>query len=174
MIKKTRAIICILGMLLGFVTTVYAEQPTIEEITFDPAVPIIRSTFTLTATITSEDTIESVYVTLSECDESLGICFPDSIQNLSMTHVEGTDTYQVAVTLSHADATYMTYQLSVKHGGTWDTYPESEVDLQEPQTDGTPNGDTNDNGSSGTPGFELVVFLLAIALGMIILKRKRF
>jgi len=145
--------------------TTVAAQPIVEELTIEPGEPTTLSTITFTAVITSEDDIGEVRLIIEEC--KVGLCYLSS--NESMDMIED-NTYQTQFTLTHADATYVKYHLEVESGGEWFSYDIVETNLTADTDNGLSNGE---NGGNGTPGFEIVIFLLAISIGVFIFKRKR-
>jgi len=148
-----------------------AVAPTIEEITLSPPNPTPQSTITFSVDI-SGDTPSEVRLMVEECNRTLNVCYPD-VQNASMEKIE-TGPYETNITLKYAGATYITYWISVKKSdGGWIKFSKTELNLSE-----KPNGDQNGddgNGDTGkkTPGFELVPFIVAVGLGVLLLRRKR-
>ena len=137
-------------------------QVTFGDISVSPSSPAPQSTITLSIAI-SGDTPSEVRVRIEECDGNTGICFSD-VQNVSMPLVS-TGNYQASATLKHADATYINCTVLAKINGNW--VPSAKwkrVDLSE-----NPNGP----GDNGTPGFELLLLLVAVGLSFILLRRKR-
>jgi len=146
---------------------VNAADPTV---TVDPEAPIAESTVSFTAELDDEDVI-GVWLKVQECNANSGICFPDSLQNISMT--EQDSEYKASVTLSHDDATYIQYTIYVETSeGLLEYLKDTKINLSEQQnSNGTGNGGDDDN---GTPGFEVISLLLAVLVGVSLLKRKRF
>jgi hypothetical protein len=70
------------------------------------------------------------------------------------------------VTLKHSDATYITIKVVAKINGAWQESSQKKVNLSV-----TPDGNNGDD--NGTPGFELVVFVIAIGISLILIRRKR-
>jgi hypothetical protein len=138
---------------------------TFGEITLSPTAPTALSTVTLSM-ILSGDAPSEVRVTVEECNGRTGICYPD-IQNVSMS-LFSAGNYKTNVTLKHADATYITCQVVAKTSGTWTSSPKKNVNLSE----NTNGNDGNDD--KKTPGFEVVLFIIAIGVSLIVLARKRF
>jgi hypothetical protein len=158
--------ILILGLNIAIVNNVSAiDEPTLD---IDPEKPTPKSTITCTATVEDQNVIE-VWLEIQECDINTGICFTK--QNLTMDLVD-TNTYETAVTLEHAEATYIQYSLIVRNDIGWNTYlKNTKVNLSEKQ-----NGEDGKNGNddNGTPGFELFSVFISLMLMMFIyIKRKR-
>ena len=144
--------------------------PTVGNITLYPEEPAPMETVTFTAEITSEESIDEVWLRVEECARNgNNICFADSRQNLSMVIIEDTNDYTVAATLIHDDPTYIKYHLEILTGEGWHSTETTEQNL----SIDTSNGDTNGNGTpnggngdtDGTPGFEVIPFLIAIVIG---------
>ncbi len=130
-------------------------------ITVTPSAPTALSTVTISTPISGEAPSE-VRVTVEECNGNTGICYPD-IQNVSMPLV-GSSIYRANVTLKHSDATYITLKVVTKSSGVWQEASQKRVNLS-----ATPDG----NNGKKSPGFELVVFVVAIGVILIALGRKR-
>ena len=153
------AVMSFFGTSIGF-----AAAPTIGEVTLNPEKPTPQSDVTFSVNVTGVD-VSSVWLVFKECKQSL--CYQN--KNVSMTKVG--ESYEREVTLEREDATYITYHVEVNSNGEW-THSES-VNLTLAEK---PNGDQNgDNGNNDkkTPGFELVPFIVAVGLGVLLLRRKR-
>ena len=132
------------------------------DISVSPSSPAPQSTITLSISL-SGDAPSEVRVRVEECNGNSGICFAD-VQNVSMSLVS-TGSYQTSVTLKHSDATYINCTVLAKVDGNWVLSAKwKRVDLSE-----NPDGP----GDNGTPGFELVVLLVAVGLSFILIRRKR-
>ena len=144
-------------------------EPVVEEVTIDPAEPTPLSTITFNATITSEDEIDGVYLILQECKD-VSLCFLR--KNESMDLVDGI--YQKTFQLEHEATTLIKYNLAIEIDGEWYETEITHVDLKLDSGNGN-GGTTNggDDSGNGTPGFELIPLLIAIFVGVLLLKRKR-
>ena len=140
----------------------------IGEITSDPINPAPKSTAMFSVDIGGE-TPSEVWMTVEECNGITGFCYID-VQNVSMSESESVSgLYQASVTLRHDEATYITCNVLVNSNGNWSNSSKI-IDLSEKS-----NGNNNGNGNGGnTPGFELVIVLTAIGIGVLLLGRKRF
>lgn len=152
-------VISVFGTIAGLATG--ALPPTLV---VTPSSPTALSTISIAVTH-SGTTPSQIRVTVEECNGDTGICYPD-IQNVSMSLISGT-TYRSNVTLRHADATYITCKVITKTDGTWTTYEQKNVTLSE-----NTNGNNGDNGDK-SPGFEAILFIVAVCIGLIIIGRKR-
>lgn len=154
-------IISIVGTIAG---SVVAAAVTFGVITVTPSEPAALSTVSISVPINGEAPSE-VRVTVEECNGKTGVCYPD-IQNVSMPLISSS-IYRTDVTLKHSDATYITCKIVAKIGGVWQESSTKRVNLSE-----------NTNGNNGddkkTPGFEIVVFVIAIGISLIVIGRKRF
>ena len=174
--KKTKQVLMttsIIGLLLIAGGLLTAAQPTIEEITVSPDEPEPKSEVTFIATITSEESLDQVNIIVRECRKVEGqeLCFVDSF-NESMSFFE--NTYRTVLTLKHDNATYIKYNLVIESNGTWYEYDPIKLDLTVEPTNGDGNGDGNNgNGDNGTPGFEVIPFLIAVVIGVLLFRRKR-
>lgn len=167
--KKTLKIVSLMMLIASLLLTnlAMAADPVV---TTDPIEIEKQSKFTFMAEIDDKN-ISSVWLKIQECDASTGICFPGTLQNLSM--IKQNSKYQTEVTITHERASYVQYTIFVETTEEWKTYlKDTKINLSEEQNgDGTGNGDNEDNGS---PGFELITVLAAIIIGVILLNRKRF
>jgi len=169
-LKKNMEIILILCIvILGLSVSSNTVLGDIDPfVTLDPVKPAPESTVVFTVTIIEED-VSEVWLQVSECSADLGICFPDSKQNVSMERIEAS-IYEYAVKFVHDDATYIQYGLAIKNESGWLDIDEITVDLDlESNNDNSGNGENND-----TPGFEFIPFLAAISIGILLFRRKRF
>jgi hypothetical protein len=135
----------------------------IGTITVSPSAPAALSTVTISVPISGEAPSE-VRVSVEECNGNTGVCYPD-IQNVSMP-LASSSIYRTDVTLKHSDATYITIKVVAKINGVWQESSQKKVNLSV-----TPDGNNGDD--NGTPGFELVVFVIAIGISLILIHRKR-
>ena len=148
------------------ITSVSAiAEPVVEDVTIVPEEPTRKSTITITATITSEDVIDGVKLNIKECSES----YCHAAETLDMNLVNGK--YQYEYTLKWSDAVYFNYTFIISIGEENFTTDETKVLLKLDSG----NGDTNGNGTSDkdSPGFELILLIIAVFIGVILLKRKR-
>lgn len=156
-----------IGMLSVFGTTVClaaAAGPTFGEIISSPTQPAPVSTVTLSITL-GDETPSEVKIWVQECNERTGVCYPDT-QNVTM-FLESAGTYKTDITLIHADATYIECQVWAKTEDTWFSSPKKKITFSE-----NANG-SDGNGENQTPGFEAIVFIIAIIASLIIAGRKR-
>jgi len=138
-----------------------AETP-FGTITVTPSAPAALSTVTISVPI-SGDVPSEVRVTVEECNGNTGVCYPDK-QNVTMSLVSSS-IYRTDVTLKHSDATYLTINVVAKINGVWQESSEKKVNLS------AANGNNGDD--NGIPGFEAVVFVIAISVSLILISRKR-
>ena len=151
---------------ISIVSTVNAAVLDIGEITSNPANPAPKSTTTFSVDIGGE-TPSEVWLIVEECNGNTGVCYTD-IQNVSMNEVAGL--YQTSVTLKHADATYITCKVLAKSDGSW-LNSSNKINLSE-EPDGNHN-DNNNGNDEKTPGFELILLVTAVGIGVLLLGRKR-
>jgi len=147
-------------------------EPVVETVTLFPENPWIQSEIVFNVTITSDTTIDEAHLIVRECKE--GICYMDSF-NETLTLI-GTDSYQATLTLKHDDTTYIEYEIETKSNNTWFNSDVTTLNLSEEPTNGEPNGDGTSNGDNDgkTPGFELPVLILSLALFILVYRRKRY
>ncbi|UCH72185.1 MAG: hypothetical protein JSW62_01155 [Thermoplasmatales archaeon] len=153
-------IVSVLSLYL-FAVNVIAAEPNVEEIVVNPPNPAPLSTITFTATISHSDQLDDIRLIVEECKE--GFCYSDGFNEPMSLTDEGK--YDAEITLKHDDSTKIQYNLNIKSGDSWYNASKEELYL------GTSNTD-NDDGLNGTPGFEVILFLAAISIGLLF-KRKR-
>ena len=176
--KKISIVSLLIFSTLVFAMAVTAE-PSVDNVTFNPAEPYAQAEITISATITNDDPINQVYLYVQECNPT--ICY---ITNINQTMVAGEDdSYEATATLVESDATYIKYNFKILSNGEWfetekvnqSLFPPPATDDDDDNDDS--NGNTNGNGNGGsndTPGFEIIVFLGAMIISsLIILRRKR-
>lgn len=139
-------------------------EPVVENVDIVPEEPTRKSTITITATITSENVIDGVKLNIKECSES----YCHQAETLDMSPVNGK--YQYEYALKWDDAVYFNYTFIISSGGETFTTDETKVLLKLDSGNGNTNG--NGNGKK-TPGFELTLLIIAVFIGVILLKRKR-
>jgi hypothetical protein len=148
----------ILGMVTMSALMAAGDDPVIQDIDYTPKNPNALSAITFTATVTGDN--PTVYVFVEECRDDL--CYAD-VQNVTMEKTGATQ-YEKQITLKHADANIMHYQIIVKDQGMW--YKSS---LEE----GILGGEETDGGND-TPGFEGIVMIVSlVGMGLILLIKKR-
>ena len=173
--KKNKPLI--LAFLISFLLLVCiqsstAANPIVTTISLDPADPAPTETITFTATIDSNETPTSVFIVVQECNEN--ICFKDGY-NESMT-LQDSGEYQGQIALQRDDVTYIKYHIEILSNGEWYANDITEFDLTVDDGNGDTNGNNSNNGSTngdGTPGFEMIVFLIAGSIIIISFKHKR-
>lgn len=143
---------------------VMAADPSVDNVTVVPAEPERESTITITANITSDDTISDVKLKIKECTAT----FCHTEEEFTMSFVNGNYEYQHD--LQWADAIYFNYSFVITYDSQEFETEETKVLLKIDSGNGGTNGGGNGNGS---PGFEIITLLAAIAIGILLLKRKR-
>jgi ABC-type Fe3+-hydroxamate transport system substrate-binding protein len=164
-------LVCVFISMLAIST---AAEPVAEDITItiSPTAPAPLSTVTINATVSGED-IDEVFLKIKECKDTF--CYLS--ENYTMTEIAPGE-YQVVVTLEYSDVNNIGYQLVINSNGTWyDFFTEDNIVYTwltiTPSDGGNGDGDGTGDGTGGTPGFELVLMLVSIAVIVFILQRKR-
>jgi len=143
-------------------------ESVVSNVSVSPTEPEPLSTITITATITSDEEIETVNLVIKECigtPEESGLCYTPETKEMTSA---GDDIYTIDYSLQHSDAGYFGYHFEINgvEYGDGDT----NVVLKAGSSNGGNGGGDDDNGS---PGFELISLLIAISIGVFLLKRKR-
>jgi hypothetical protein len=150
-----------IGIFISSANVLAATEATVE---IDPEVPKRLETITFTADITTDGTIQEVTLWVQECNNQF--CYEK--QGVPME--KSGDLYIGDFTLTHNDAVYFKYWLEVETDQETNETTTVEVNLDTSSSNGGTNGDSDDNGS---PGFELFSILIAVVIGVILVKRKR-
>jgi hypothetical protein len=166
MVFITIVAISVLGSTFG---SAVAAATTFGEIKLTPPAPTALSSVSISLNI-SGDAPLAVNIIVQECNGGTGICYPDE-QNVTMSETT-TGHYEVSVTLKHSDATYITCIAYAKTTAGWIHSAEKKVNLSESPSDGNQTDGGSTNGKS--PGFEIVVFVVATGICLLVLGRKRF
>ena len=135
-------------------STVLAN-PTVVQITSDPAKPLPLSKITFNATILSNETIDEVRLLVQEC--RVDLCFVNG-PYVTMEKITN-DTYQAQYTLTREEATQIKYQLKIAYNETWYTSNTTII----PLIDTKKNTSQDPHDPMSTPGFETIVFIVSIA-----------
>lgn len=166
------AIVLVILCLFLSTTTIVSADPNVSDIATIPENPEPLSTLKVIADVTGNN-ILSVKVTISECTEGPPEqCF-DPHTNLVM-ELNDDGKYETEVTLTGTvpSIDHLQYAFTVDDDGTeyiltdpsWRTY----LDV------GTDNDGTNDDGGDNdSPGFELVILLVAVIVGVLLYIKKR-
>ena len=152
-------IFCI-GIVLSIVITIAGAEPIVGDITLNPEKPAPQSDVTFSVDI-SGNSISSVCIIVSECNKPEKICHAPP-QNVSMNKVNA-NTYEKKVTLMWDDVISITYHIEIESDGKWIEYDEHTAALL------TNSGSLN--GTNGSPGFEILVFLIVIISVVLLLKK---
>ena len=131
-------------------------NPTVEQVTIDPAKPHPLSTITFNATIQSNESIDEVRLFVQEC--RVDLCFVYGF-NLSMEKLTN-DTYQAQCTLIQEEATQIKYHLRIACNKTWYT---SNITFISLVIDAQANTSQESHDPVSTPGFEPSVVIVSIA-----------
>lgn len=153
-------------MFISTIGTITVADPVVGDIILSPDKPAPQSVVTLSADI-SGDSISSVRIIVRECNKETGICYAPP-QNVSMIKNDG-NAYAADVTLLHDDVTSITYNVLIRSNGRWIKYEEH----TSPLSANSGNSEMNGNDSNNTPGFEIVVFLMALIGSILLFKRAK-
>ena len=147
-------------LFLSIINIVTAADPNVGEIKLSPSKPTPQSDVTVSTDITGGD-VSKVRLIINECNKDKGICLAS--RNITMSKKSG-NTYETTVTLQWEDATSITYHISLESNGKWIEYNEYTTKL-------STAGSSND--SNGSPGFEIIIFLIAIISFIIYVKKLK-
>ena len=162
--------IVVIGLCLSSNSAMAAEPE--YDVVLTPSEPERKGTVSFTATITADEEIQSVNLLIIECsagpDVSVEYCqSTDEVEMILEGGVYKYEDYQ----LDHPEGTYLNYTLVITTDiDTYDDYEFTKV-LFKPSS-GNGGGDDGDD-DNGSPGFELISLLIAISVGVFLLKRKR-
>jgi hypothetical protein len=153
------SVFCICLFFFNTITTVEGD-PIVGEIILNPENPAMQSDVSFTVDI-SGDSISSVRIILNECNKPKKICHAPP-QNISMDKISG-NTYQTVVTLQWDDVSSITYHIELISDGKWIEYEEFTTNLA--------IGSEESSDSNGSPGFEIIVFFIAIVCIVSLIKK---
>ena len=159
-------ILFVMSVFLLTVNIIALAEPVVGDVTLDPSNPAPQSDVTFSVDIDG-DSISSVRLIISECNKEIGVCHAPP-QNVSMKKIDD-NYYEAKVTLKHDDVTSITYHVVIKSDDKWIKYDEYTTVLSINSGD----SDSNKNGSNDTPGFEIIVFLIAIYLVISLYKKVK-
>jgi len=172
--NKTRRGITILMLILqvfAACSITGSAEPTVE---ISPQHPKPQDTITFNATISNFKNIEKVVIIVEECGNEPGlgyICYTDGF-NKTMSATNN-DAYNATITLKHKNAIELKYRLGYLTDNGWRWEPPSDENMVKVELD-TSSGSTNDNDkSSESPGFEIILVLSTIFILLILYRRKR-
>jgi hypothetical protein len=159
-----------LGCITATFGTIVEAQPVLGEVTLTPEHPTKLSTIQFDVNVIGEN-LKTVKIIVLECNASTGIC-QNSRDNQTMQHIGGT-LYRANITLDYAPASYITYWVFVEDtAGLTATLPNShgvKLNLSVETHDGG-----NQDGGKITPGFEVILLVIAVSVVVLLLGRKRF
>jgi hypothetical protein len=142
-------------------------DPTIENITTNPTEPERLSSFTVIASISGEN-INSVTVTISECTEKpTEQCFVAHTNIPMILNDNGKYEAEVTLTGTQGSIDHIQYLFVINDNGIEYQIGDLKTYLK------TDNGNNNDGGDNGTPGFEFIILLSSVFILLILLRRKR-
>ena len=167
--KKYNIIILSIFLISMLFTSIVSADPTVDSITTDPVKPKPLSTFTIIVDISGVN-IEEVKVTVTECTDGPPetTCFV-SHTNLAMTlNNDGKYETQVSLTGTQDSIDHVQYVYYITDDGVEYTLTEdfrTDLDVSNGQNNGV-------GGSNSSPGFELILLIIAIIVGLIIIRKK--
>ena len=135
-------------------------DPIVEDITLNPKNPTPLSDVIFSVDF-SGNSISSAWIVVSECNKEKGICHAPP-QNVSLTKIDS-NTYENDVNLMWDDVTSITYKVVINSNNKWIAFEDHTTVLS------TNSGSSNE--SNDSPGFEIIIFLVAI-LGCILIIKK--
>jgi hypothetical protein len=170
--KHEGTLILVMIGILSIVGTSFASaataEPTIGIPVLIPNNPTAKSKIQFSVDVSGDD-ITFVKLNVEECNAKTGICH--QAQNLTMSKISDI-TYTQDVTLTYSDTTYITYWIAVQYGSLWKDSTKTKLNLTVPQPDHNQTNGSGDNKKS--PGFEIPIIVIAIAVSLILLGRKRY
>ncbi len=162
------AVIGIISILGTAVASSAIAEPVIGIPILIPTIPTAKSTVKFSVDVSGDD-ITFVRLNVQECNAKTGICH--QTQNLTMSKISDI-TYVQDVTLTYTDTTYITYWVAVQYGSLWKDGAKTKLNLSTQQPDG--NQTDGSGNHKKTPGFELPIVVVAVAVSLILIGRKRY
>ena len=176
--NKSRKIIITSLLLIGLLlsASISIAVPVMRNIQLAPLTPKPLDEVTFTADVEYFDYAKAVYLVVDEYkdDSLLTDGFNESMDD------KGNGAYEMKIQLKYDDATEIKYHFVINvqnyPGVEWTESETTQVDLDTSMTrayDGeTDNNNDGSDGTSGTPGFELILVFCALAF-ILFLRRKR-
>jgi hypothetical protein len=172
MMRNGRKMIFVMVGMISIMGTSFASAATAEPVFGIPVLipnnPTKLSRINFSVDVSGDD-ITFVRINVEECNGKTGVCYP--FQNISMNKISDI-TYAQDVTLKHSDATYISYWVVVQFGSLWKDSAKTKLNLSIQQPDGNQTNGSGDHKKS--PGFELPVVVIAVAVSLILIGRKRY
>lgn len=167
-IEKKVLIMTFVVLGLYFSSANVVADPVVENIITDPTSPAPLSTITVTANIDGGD-ITNVNLSVGECNRTVGVCYV--YHEIPMTEkTEGQ--YTAEVTLEKSKASYISFTFDITYDGETKRLENDSWDVDLSIESG--NGDTTNGGDgNSTPGFEIIYFLIAVSIGLLLHRNKR-
>jgi hypothetical protein len=144
-------------LFLSIVNPIQAD-PTVGEIKVTPANPAPKSEVTISTDISGES-VSKVCLVINECNKALGICYKG--RNITMNKKSG-NTYEKTFSLEYEEVTSITYYINLESNGKWIDYAEHTTKLS-----------TGSGSSNESPGFEIILILIAIICFLIYSKKLK-
>ena len=176
-LKNVLVIILVAGLCLTIAGLATADEPSVGKISVSPEEPTRESEVNFSVSVTG-DNIEKVYVKVEECvgdpDSPDYFCYA-GLLNVSLTDVSGT--WKGTGTLQYANSDEGHCWLVVKSNGTWYDFKNDKTTwtnfdiVAAPNNNG--NGTNGGNNTDDSPGFELILIIVSIAVALFIYKKKR-
>jgi len=157
--QKILLLLIIVGIHVSTISV--AADPTLESFSIDPEKPTHLSDITVTADIGGEG-ITAVVVHIKECNKAQGVCLSQQSEIMN----ESAGKFQAQFTLKSDTADYIQYYFDI-------TINDDEVRLDETWTIDLLVDSNDNNGDNENPGFELIILIIAIGVGLILFRKKR-
>jgi hypothetical protein len=182
-LKYAIVITLVISLSFSFISIGAAADPTYGDIILDPIDPMRKTSVDFSVEITGDD-IEQVHLRVQECmidENGMEACSPN-VLNESMTTSDDI-TWTATATLQWNFATIGHCWLEIKSNGTWFSFKEdktkwTDFDITTDENGGNGNSGNGNGGNGGngdndtTPGFELIISVLAVVIALFIFKRK--
>jgi len=146
--KKVVVILCALVCVITAVAVV--PSTIVDDITLNPTNPAPLDTITFSISLVGDLHFNGSLM-VEECNFNTGICY--AVQNISLAR--NSLEHAINVTLMHADATYISYWVSIKNesdNGTWTDYDAKRLNL------------TINNNGGGDVGKSILLLVILIIL----------
>ncbi len=158
----------ILSIVGASCATAALAEPTIGIPILEPPIPTVKARVQVSVDVSGDD-IAFVKLNIEECNGKTGVCHPT--KNLTMGKISDI-TYTGNLTLAYSDTTYITYWIAVQYGSLWKEGPKTKLNLSTSQPD---HNQTNGSGNNKkSPGFEIPLIVIAVAVSLILIGRKRY
>jgi len=168
-LTKTCKILVVSIVIYSVISGLVSAEAIVENVYVNPENPTKLSDVTITTSFAGINESDNITLYIKECDENTGLC--DQPFSMLMTGTNSNN-FSADFSLEFETATYFDYWFVVeRNGGTTDIKDDS-YNVQMASSSGDDNDPQNGGDSKAVPGLEMTIFLVAIFIGLIYLRKR--